>query len=73
MPLTCNEFGVYHRTATPQAREAWLRDVRTAVEKYGVGWTMWDYAGGFGVVLRQDGKTTVDEGTLQALGLHRAA
>jgi len=25
-----------------------LRDVRTALEADGIGWTMWDYRGGFG-------------------------
>lgn len=72
VPLTCNEFGVYRKTATPADREAWLHDVRTALEKYGIGWTMWDYAGGFSVVERKDGKTTPDEGTLRALGLKKA-
>jgi hypothetical protein len=27
--------------------------MRTALEKYGIGWTMWDYAGSFGVVTKQ--------------------
>lgn len=69
VPLTCNEFGVYRMAATPEDRAAWIRDVRTALEKYGIGWTMWDYAGGFSVVVRKDGTTTVDDVTLGALGL----
>jgi endoglucanase len=69
VPLTCNEFGVYRQAAAPQDRAAWIHDVRTALEKYGIGWTMWDYAGGFSVVLRNNGTTTVDQVTLQALGL----
>ena len=70
VPLTCNEFGVYRKAAVPADHETWIHDVRTALEKYGIGWTMWDYAGGFSVVERQDGKTTPDEGTLRALGLY---
>ncbi len=31
-------------------RAAWIKDMRTALEKNGISWTMWDYAGGFGVV-----------------------
>jgi hypothetical protein len=31
---------------------------------------MWDYSGNFGVVTKEDGKTTPDEGTVKALGLH---
>jgi endoglucanase len=71
VPLTCNEFGVYRNAANAEDRVRWIHDVRTALEKYGIGWTMWDYAGGFSVVVRKDGVTTVDEGTLKALGLER--
>jgi len=69
VPLTCNEFGVYRATANPEARAAWLRDVRTTLEKHNIGWTMWDYAGGFAVVVRKDGVTTPDPVTIKALGL----
>ena len=69
VPLTCNEFGVYRETARPEDRAAWILDVRTALEKYRIGWTMWDYAGGFSVVLRQNGVGTPDPVTLKALGL----
>ena len=69
VPLTCNEFGVYRATANPEARAAWLHDVRTALEKYKIGWTMWDYAGGFAVVTRQDGATAPDPITVKALGI----
>ena len=69
VPLACNEFGVYRATANPEARAAWLHDVRTALEKYKIGWTMWDYAGGFAVVIRQDGATTPDPVTVKALGI----
>jgi hypothetical protein len=34
-----------------------------------LGWTMWDYAGGFSVVTRKDGATTPDPITIKALGL----
>jgi endoglucanase len=68
VPLTCNEFGVYRKTASPKDRAAWISDVRTTLEKYGIGWTMWDYSGGFAVVVKQEGKTTPDELTVKALG-----
>jgi aryl-phospho-beta-D-glucosidase BglC (GH1 family) len=73
VPVTCNEFGVYRKTANPQDRAAWISDVRTALEKYGIGWTMWDYSGGFGVVTKKDGRTILDEVTLKALGLKMPA
>jgi hypothetical protein len=73
VPVTCNEFGVYRATANPQDRAAWISDVRTTLEKYGIGWTMWDYSGGFGVVTKKDGRAIPDEVTLKALGLKMPA
>ena len=69
VPVICNEFGVYRKNANPRDRAAWLTDVRTALEKHGMGWTMWDYSGGFGVVTKKDGKAVPDESTVKALGL----
>ena len=43
--------------------------MRIALEKYGIGWTMWDYAGGFGVVNKVNGTATADESVVKALGL----
>jgi endoglucanase len=65
----CNEFGVFREYSDPQDRAAWLHDVRTAFEHNGIGWTMWDYSGSFGVVAKKDGKTVADEGVLKALGM----
>jgi hypothetical protein len=39
------------------------------LEKNGIGWTMWDYSGSFGVVTKKDGKTVVDDAVLKALAL----
>jgi endoglucanase len=67
--VTCNEFGVYRKAARVEDRAAWISDVRTTLEKYGIGWTMWDYSGGFGVVTKQEGHTAVpDVVTVKALG-----
>ena len=44
VPVWCGEFGAINGAPT-DARKAWLRDVRTACEKAGIGWCMWDYAG----------------------------
>jgi endoglucanase len=67
--VICNEFGVYRKNAEPKDRVAWLTDVRTSLEKYVIGWTMWEYHGGFGVVTMQNGQPTPDEQTLRSLGL----
>jgi endoglucanase len=69
VPLTCNEFGVYRNYSNPQDRLRWLETVRTALEQNKIGWTMWDYQGGFGVVTKNGGTTVEDEGVLRALGL----
>ena len=72
VPLLCNEFGAYRRVTDPASRMAWIHDVRTALEADGIGWTMWDYRGGFGVVWKEDGKPAkVDPAVVEALGLKR--
>ena len=68
VPLTCNEFGTYRKFAPAADRAAWIRDMRTALEKYNIGWTMWDYAGGFAVVNKQNGHATPDAEIVKALG-----
>ncbi len=69
VPLVCNEFGAFRPYTDPQDRAAWISDVRTALEKHGIGWAMWDYSGAFGVVTRTTGHPVPDELTLRALGL----
>ena len=72
VPLICNEFGVYRRVSDPASRMNWIRDMRTALEADGIGWTMWDYRGGFGVVWKQDGRPAkVDDAVVEALGLKK--
>ncbi|HVR22690.1 MAG TPA: glycoside hydrolase family 5 protein [Candidatus Polarisedimenticolia bacterium] len=73
VPVVCNEFGVYRAYADPNDRAAWIRDVRTALERHGVGWTLWDYSGSFGVATKKDGRSVPDEFTLRALGLTHQA
>jgi len=44
--------------------------VRAALEADGIGWAMWDYRGGFSVVLKEDGQPgKPDPATVEALGL----
>lgn len=70
VPLICNEFGVYREGgARSEDRVAWIRDVRTALERHNIGWAMWDYAGNFGVATKKNGKAMLDEATATALGL----
>lgn len=65
--LTCNEFGVYRKVAPVQDRLNWLRDVRSILEKHQIGWAMWDYKGGFGVMIKRNGKYVPDQDMIEAL------
>jgi endoglucanase len=70
VPIICNEFGVYRNNSDPVSRLNWLHDVRTALEADGIGWAMWEYRGGFGVVNKQDGQPAqADNAVVEALGL----
>ena len=69
VPITCNEFGAYREHTKADDRMRWLSAVRTALEKNHIGWTMWDYRGGFGVVHVNGDEVTEDPQVLQALGL----
>ena len=72
VPLICNEFGVYRRVSEPADRLRWIHDVRTAFEANNIGWAMWDYHNGFGVAVKDaNGKSVVDPGTVEALGLKK--
>ncbi|HEU4711027.1 MAG TPA: cellulase family glycosylhydrolase [Pyrinomonadaceae bacterium] len=67
--ITCNEFGTFRRYSKPLDRTVWTHDMRTALEKHGIGWTMWDYAGGFAVVEKANGQAQRNTDLLKALGL----
>ena len=69
VPLWCGEFGVFIEYAHPDDRDRWIADMRSTLEKDGIGWNMWDYRGGFALVSRKDAATVVDEGVAKALGL----
>jgi len=72
VPLICDEFGAFRDHSDPVSRANWIRDVRTALEADGIGWSMWDYRGSFGVVQKENGQPAqVDENVAKALGLRR--
>ncbi len=68
--LTANEFGVYKPTTHPTERYALLRDMRTAFEAYGIGWTMWDYQNGFDLVEGEGSSRFIAPEMIDALGLN---
>jgi endoglucanase len=72
VPLICNEFGAFRQFTDATSRNAWIHDVRTALEADHIGWAMWDYRGNFGVVLKKDGEAAhADPATVEALGLKK--
>lgn len=72
VPLICDEFGAYRNFSTPDDRERWLTAARSAFEQNHIGWTMWDYQGGFGVVYKENGVVRDDAMVLRSLGLKKA-
>lgn len=46
--IVTTEFEIYS-AASPATRAAWLKEARTRLEDDHIGWTVWEYKGGFGV------------------------
>jgi endoglucanase len=70
--LTCNEFGSLKDFAPRQSRLNYIKDVRTVLEKYKIGWAMWEYDEGFGLIDYPGGgrnNPVFDNEVARALGL----
>lgn len=66
----CSEFGVTRDAPPPEARKAWLGDVRELLQARRIPWTVWDYSGHFGLVTGIRGARVVDVEAAEALGLN---
>ncbi len=66
--LVVTEFGVYKLTPASY-RLNWIGDVRSLFEKYDIGWTMWEYSGGFGLTKEGERERSIDLEVAEALGL----
>ncbi len=65
--VICDEFGVYAGGGvSPSSRQAYLTDVRQALEKKAIPWSVWQLTGGFGI----ERNAVVDRGVVRALGLN---
>lgn len=72
VPLICNEFGAFRNHMDEASRDAWLHDVRDALEKDEIGWNVWCYLGGFGIATKEAGQPPEPQlATIQALGLRK--
>lgn len=48
----CGEWGCY-RSTSDAIRHRWIADVLSVFAEFGIGWTIWDYKGGFYLVDRE--------------------
>ena len=69
--VICNEFGVHKKVAPPESIINYLSDVSTYLNKFGIGWAVWDYDDTFGIASYTTGTRAVppvwDNGVLNAL------
>lgn len=49
VPVFCGEFGVFIPNSQDPDRVFWYKEVREYMESKNLGWTIWDYEGGFGI------------------------
>jgi hypothetical protein len=71
VPVWAGEFGAYPPHAPKTDRLRWLYDVRTALERHGIGWAVWSYDESLGLhrVRDETGALRVDWDSVAALGL----
>lgn len=72
--LVCNEFGVLRAHAEPVSRYRWIADVRQALEREDIGWSLWDYTDIFGITAESAqpemrGRRRIEPAALRALGV----
>lgn len=68
-PVYCGEFGVYRKFAPKPNRLIWLRDVTGVLGDFKIGWSRWDYAGGFDLFAGEAGARKIDPEDAEAMGL----
>jgi endoglucanase len=49
LPLDCGEWGCLS-TVPDDARARWYKDMVTVLSENNIGWSTWDYKGGFGII-----------------------
>ncbi|WP_161776073.1 glycoside hydrolase family 5 protein [Polycyclovorans algicola] len=65
----CGEFGAYRPNAEAAHRHAWLNDVTELMHARSIGWSLWDYAGPFGLTEGSPRARRVDHDMAKAMGL----
>jgi hypothetical protein len=69
VPLWCGEFGAYRATTPLESRRRWYADVMSTLRERGIGWCVWDYSGGFGVLEGEPGARRWQTDIADVLGL----
>ncbi len=73
--VICNEFGTLRDGVDQASKALWHRDVRMALEQNDIGWTVWEWRGGMGVVryniTTSEGFDSADWMLVDALGFRR--
>jgi endoglucanase len=67
--VICNEFGIVRDTVPEADRARWLADLRQALQAHGIGWSMWEYGGWFGLFSSKAPSPADNVATISALGL----
>jgi endoglucanase len=68
--LICTEFGVFAANSSVLDRTSWMRDTRTVLEEFGIGWASWGYVdSNFGFAEWQGNQPILDREIVKALGL----
>ena len=60
VPIYCGEFGAL-AVADDDSRRAYYADMLALFDRHGIGWSNWDYQGGFGLLDSEDNPTVVHE------------
>jgi endoglucanase len=67
VPVYCGEFGALGFTAVADDRYQWHQDLTTVLRQEAIGYALFEYRGGFG--LMPDDRTDLDSRLLRAIGL----
>ena len=60
LQLYCGEWGCLP-TVPRESFLSWYADMKSILEKNQIGWTNWDYKGGFGIVHRNNNQEPIDD------------
>ncbi|NJN25173.1 MAG: glycoside hydrolase family 5 protein [Cyclobacteriaceae bacterium] len=60
LQLYCGEWGCMP-TVPRESLLAWYDDMRSILEKHDIGWTNWDYKGGFGIIDRNRDNQSIED------------